>query len=68
MSLAGSWVNYFPGGLATVGTVAIGLGVGIFMQVEGLAEQEAMYAAFIAGKSTSYRKYTDEIRNILHAN
>ena len=54
MNLAGSWVNYFPGGLATVGTIAIGLGVGIFMQVEGLAEQEAVYAAFIAGKFTAY--------------
>ena len=49
MGLAGSWSDWVPGGLVTIGTMAIGLGVGIFMQVEGLSEAEAVYAAFITG-------------------
>jgi hypothetical protein len=49
MTLASSWTKHVPGGLPTVGTVAMSVGVGIFMQLEGLNEAEAMYASFITG-------------------
>ncbi|EEC50899.1 predicted protein [Phaeodactylum tricornutum CCAP 1055/1] len=58
MTLASSWTKHVPGGLPTVGTVAMSVGVGIFMQLEGLNEAEAMYASFITGTTIGYGDVT----------
>jgi Ion channel len=49
MALASSWTLYVPGGLATVGTTALGMGVVTFMWLENLSQSEAIYASFITG-------------------
>lgn len=44
-----SWTKHVPGGLATLATLTVGIGVAIFSNIEGVSQSEAFYASIIAG-------------------
>jgi hypothetical protein len=49
VQLASSWRYHIPGGLPALGSFTIGLGVTIFMNLEGLDHFESVYASIITG-------------------
>jgi hypothetical protein len=49
VQLASSWRHHVPGGLPALGSFTIGLGVTIFMSLEGLDHFESIYASVITG-------------------
>jgi len=51
MDLASSWRLYVPGGLLTLLSLTVGIGVAIFTMIEGIPQSEAIYASIITGKS-----------------
>ena len=51
MDLASSWRHQIPGGLPTLASFTIGIGVMVFTTFEGLAQTDAIYASVITGMS-----------------
>jgi hypothetical protein len=51
MELASSWKDQVPGGVATLASLAMGMGVTIFTMLEGLPQSEAVYASIVTGKT-----------------
>lgn len=49
VQLGAAWRYFIPGGLMALSTFVLGLGVTIFMTLEGLEHSEAVYASVITG-------------------
>ena len=49
LQLGAAWRHAIPGGLPTVGSFVLGLGITVFTMVEGLDQFEALYAAVVTG-------------------
>jgi hypothetical protein len=55
LEVASSWTNHVPGGLATLASLTVGLGVVVFSNIEGVSHSEAFYASIITGTSCRRR-------------
>ena len=49
LQLGAAWRHAIPGGLTTVGSVVLGMGVTVFSMSEGLDQFDALYASIITG-------------------
>ena len=65
LQLGASWRHAIPGGVATVGSVVLGLGVTVFGMAEGLDQFDALYAAIITGTCVWYRLVCSFCRTIV---
>lgn len=52
LEMTSSWTTYVPGGLFTLASISIGVGVTLFSNLEGIPNSDAIYASFIVGAST----------------
>lgn len=58
MDVMSFWTHHVPGGLPTLATLTFGVGMGIFMHLEGLSHSEAAYASVVAGTTIGYGDIT----------
>jgi voltage-gated potassium channel len=58
MDLASSWKHRVPGGILTVSSMTLLLGVLLFSTLEGLSTLEALYFSIIAGTTIGYGDFT----------
>jgi hypothetical protein len=49
LEVASSWTKHVPGGLATLASLTLGIGVAVFSNIEGVSHSEAFYASVITG-------------------
>jgi hypothetical protein len=49
LTLGASWSSRVPGGMLSLTTVTIALGVAIFTYIEEMSEEDAAYMSFITG-------------------
>ena len=47
--VSSAWTNRIPGGIITLSTITIGIGVILFSNLEGISYSDAIYATFIIG-------------------
>jgi hypothetical protein len=50
LDIASSWTKHIPGGILTLSTLTLGIGVLLFSNFEGVSQTDAVYASFIVGK------------------
>jgi voltage-gated potassium channel len=58
MELASSWSATVPGGMPTLTTLTIAIGVAIFTYIEEMSESDAAYMSFITGTTIGYGDIT----------
>lgn len=58
LDLAGSWTTHVPGGMISLATVTIAIGVVLFTWLEDVSQSEAAYMSFIAGTTIGYVSLT----------
>lgn len=54
MNLASSWKEYIPGGIASLASFTLFLGVMLFTYLEEMSQSEAVYFAVITGTTIGY--------------
>mmetsp|Transcript_17637 Transcript_17637/g.51349 ORF Transcript_17637/g.51349 Transcript_17637/m.51349 type:complete len:202 (-) Transcript_17637:136-741(-) len=54
MDFAASWPKLVPGGVLGAAIPTLGLGVGLFTQIEGMSHVEAMYFSIVTGTTIGY--------------
>lgn len=54
LDLASAWRFQIPGGLLTLASVTLGVGILVFSHIEGLPQSDAVYASIITGTTIGY--------------
>lgn len=57
MDLAASWSDSVPGGMLSLTTVTIAIGVMLFTHIEDMSESDAAYMSFITGTTIGYVEF-----------
>lgn len=70
LEVASSWTKHVPGGLATLASLTLGIGVAVFSNIEGVSHSEALYASIITGtipRNRSDRAWIPVVAKLLHS-
>mmetsp|Transcript_15761 Transcript_15761/g.36202 ORF Transcript_15761/g.36202 Transcript_15761/m.36202 type:complete len:118 (-) Transcript_15761:103-456(-) len=54
MNVAASWKDHIPGGILSLTTFTVFIGIAIFTYLEGMSQSEAAYFSFMIGTTIGY--------------